>query len=126
VAAAVPLVKGGAHTTLELADLTAYALLQRPIDLSGLDEKTRKRLDPETLARLGRLHDRLNGFDDWTPHALEAEIRQFAESEGVGLGKFGPALRVCLAGPTLGPDLASALTSLGKAESLGRMQDALS
>ena len=123
LAAAVPLVKDGAHTTLELADLTAFALLPRPV---GLDEKAWKRLDPETVARLGRLHDHLSGHDDWTPAALEAAIRAFAEREGVGLGKFGPALRVTLAGPTAGPDLASALTTLGRDESLGRLSDALS
>jgi glutamyl-tRNA synthetase len=44
----------------------------------------------------------------------------------VGLGAFGPALRAVLAGAAGAPDLASALTALGKSESLGRIEDALS
>jgi glutamyl-tRNA synthetase len=123
LARAVPLVKDGAHTTLELADLTHFTLLARPV---ALDDKARKRLDAETLARLQRLHDRLTGETDWTPSGLEVALRAFAETEGVGLGKFGPALRGTLSGAVSAPDLASALTALGKAESLGRLSDALS
>jgi len=123
LAAAIPLVKEGAHTTLELADLTAFTLLSRPV---VLDEKSRKRLDSETLARLGRLHDHLNGEAQWDAPSLEAALRKFAEIEGVGLGKFGGALRSTLSGAASAPDLASALTALGKAESLGRLGDALS
>jgi glutamyl-tRNA synthetase len=123
LARAVPLVKDGAHTTLELADLTAFTLLARPVEL---DEKGLKRLDAETVDRLGRLHDHLTNHADWSPPALEASIRDFAATEGVGLGKFGPALRATLAGGASAPDLASALTALGKDESLGRLSDALS
>ncbi|WP_158917014.1 glutamate--tRNA ligase [Caulobacter sp. S45] len=123
LAAAIPLVKEGAHTTLELADLTAFTLLSRPV---VLDEKSRKRLDSETLARLGRLHDHLNSEAQWDAPSLEAALRKFAEIEGVGLGKFGGALRSTLSGAASAPDLASALTALGKAESLGRLGDALS
>ncbi len=121
--AAVPLVKDGAQTTLQLADLTAFTLLSRPV---VLDEKSLKRLDSDTVARLQRLHDRLNSQAEWTVPALEIAIRSFAESEGVGLGKFGPALRGTLSGAVSAPDLASALTALGKDESLGRLGDALS
>ncbi len=123
LAAAVPLVKEAAHTTLELADLTLFVLLSRPL---SLDDKTAKRLDPETLGRLGRLAAALAETPDWTPPSLEAAIRAFAGAEGVGVGKFGAALRGVLSGGTPAPDLASALTALGREESLGRMNDALS
>ena len=122
LAAAVPLVKEGAHTMLELADLTRFALLPRPVEL---DEKSAKRLDVETLSRLGRLKATLNEVEDWRPVALEAALRTFAEAEGVGMGRFGPALRGVLAGAMGAPDLASALTALGREESLGRIEDAL-
>ena len=122
LAAAVPLVKEGAHTTLELADLTLFALLARPV---ALDDKTLKRLDGDTLARLKRLHDALAAETDWRPPALEVALRRFAEAEGVGMGKFGPALRGVLSGAAGAPDLASALSVLGLEESLGRIEDAL-
>ena len=42
------------------------------------------------------------------------------------MGKFGPALRAILAAGAVAPDLASALAALGREESLGRIEDALS
>ncbi len=121
--AAVPIVKEGAQTILQLGDLTLFTLKERPV---GVDEKTAQLLTEETRARLDRLRIRLAEAADWTPPALEAELRAFAESEGVGLGKIGPALRGCLSGGAPAPDLAGTLTALGRDESLGRLADALS
>ena len=106
---------------LDLADAVLFALRRRPLDLP---EKARALLTDETRARLGRLSNTLEG-SEWTLPALEATIRGFAESEGVGIGKFGPALRAVLSGGSPAPDLAGALISIGKAESLARIQDAL-
>jgi glutamyl-tRNA synthetase len=83
-------------------------------------------LTHDTRALLGRLAKSLIGVDDWTPTGLTAALRAFAAAEGVGLGAFGQALRAVLAGRASAPDLASALTALGKTESLGRIEDALS
>ena len=49
----------------------------------------------------------------------------FRRRGGVGLGKFGPALRGVLSGGATAPDLASSLAALGREESLGRLKDAL-
>jgi glutamyl-tRNA synthetase len=90
------------------------------------DEKSLALLTPDTRARLSRLAAHLAGEDDWTPDALLSRLRSFAEIDGVGLGKFGGPLRAVLSGGLPAPDLASALTALGKTESLGRIEDALS
>jgi glutamyl-tRNA synthetase len=119
----IPLIKEGAKTLLELDDLCRFAVARRPIHL---DEKSRALLSVETRARLSRLAAHLAGEDDWAPAALLSRLRSFAEIEGVGLGKFGAALRAVLSGGLPAPDLASALTALGKTESLGRIEDALS
>jgi glutamyl-tRNA synthetase len=119
----IPLVRDGAKTVLELADACVFALKRRPLELP---EKALALLGDETRERLGRLRERLSGEADWTVSTLEAGLRSFAESEGVGLGKIGPALRAALSGGSPAPDLAGALVSLGKAESLGRIEDALS
>jgi len=119
----IPLVRDGAKTLLELADATVFALKRRPLELP---EKVLGQLNDETRARLSRLRDHLSGEAEWAPAALEASLRAFAEAEGVGLGKIGPALRAVLSGGSPAPDLAGALVSLGKAESLGRIEDALS
>lgn len=123
LARAIPLVKEGAKTLLELADLTVFVLKARPL---ALDARTQGLLTDETRARLSRLRDRLSTADDWSGPALEAALRSFAEAEGVGLGKFGPALRGVLSGGAAAPDLASTLCALGAAESIGRLDDALS
>ncbi len=123
LARAIPLVKDGAKTVLELADLTVFALKSRPL---ALDERTHGLLTEETDARLARLAQRLRGQEDWSAPALALLLKNFAEDEGVGLGKFGPALRGVLSGGAPAPDLASALSALGQPESLGRIDDALS
>ncbi len=120
---AVPLVKEGAKTVLELLDLSRFALVHRPI---AIDAKSEALLTEEVRARLGRLAKHLWSQEDWTPAALTVALRAFAESEGVGLGKFGGPLRATLSGGLPAPDLASALTALGRDESLGRIADALS
>jgi glutamyl-tRNA synthetase len=121
--AVIPLVKDGAKTIVELAELSFFALKTRPLIL---EEKAVALLTEETLARLGRLAGVLAEVDDWSAQILVTTLRGFAETEGVGLGKFGPALRATLSGGMNAPDLAGAMAALGKAESLGRIEDALS
>jgi glutamyl-tRNA synthetase len=120
--AAIPLVKEGAKTLLELADLTLFALKERPL---SLDAKTEGLLTDETVERLKRLMQVLQSVQAWTAPTLEAALKDFAAAETVGLGKFGPALRGVLSGGATAPDLASSLTALGREESLGRLKDAL-
>jgi len=120
----IPFVRDGAKTTLELADATVFALTRRPLDFA---DKARELVtNEETRARLGRLRAVLAAAPAWDVPSLEGVNRGFAESEGVGMGKFGPALRAALSGGAPAPDLAGALVSLGKDESLARLDAALS
>jgi glutamyl-tRNA synthetase len=122
LARTIPLVKEGAKTILELADLVLFALKPRPI---VLDDKARGLFSAEVKGRIGRIADALGTAAAWKPEPLAAELKTFAEAEG-GFGKFGPALRAILAAGAVAPDLASALAALGREESLGRIEDALS
>jgi glutamyl-tRNA synthetase len=119
----IPFVRDGAKTTLELADAVVFALKRRPLELPP---KAQELLSEETRARLGRLSEAYATQAAWSVDDLEALNRAFAEREGVGLGKIGPALRAVLSGGSPAPDLAGALVALGKDESLGRIEDALS
>jgi glutamyl-tRNA synthetase len=123
LARTIPLVKEGAKTILELADLTLFALKSPPLPL---DEKTKSMLTEEVRARLGRLAQALSSAPDWSPPALADQMKAFMDAEGVGFGKFAPALRPIMAAGAVAPDLASALAALGRAESLARIEDALS
>ena len=118
----IPLVKEGAKTIVELGQLCLFALKVRPFEL---DERTRGLLTEETAGRLSRLSESLVKIDRWIGPELDAALREFAAAEGVGMGKFGPALRGVLSGGATAPDLASALAILGKDEALGRLNDAL-
>lgn len=124
IARTIPLVRDGAKTTLELADAVMFVLKIRPLELP---EKTVTQLaDADLRARFVRLRAALADVTDWGVPALEEALRGFAESEGVGMGKFGPQLRAILSGGAPAPDLAGAMTALGRDESLGRVDDALS
>ena len=119
---AMPFVKDRAKTVLDLAEQTAFVLKTRPL---VLDDKGLALLTGETLERLGRLRDRLALFQSWDVFALEAELKAFAESEGVGFGKIGPPMRAALTAGSTSPDIARTLSALGHDESLGRLDDAL-
>jgi glutamyl-tRNA synthetase len=119
----IPLVRDGAKTLPDLADATVFALRRRPLELS---EKARGMFNEETRGRISRLRAALAAHEAWGVAELEAALRAFGESEGVGMGKFGPALRAALSGGSPAPDLAGAMVSLGKPESLARIDDALS
>jgi glutamyl-tRNA synthetase len=119
----IAIVKDGAQTLLQLADMTVFATRERPFDL---DEKTRKLLTEETAERLSRLTAALQGEADWTVPSLERAIRAFAEADGVSIGKFGAPLRGVLSGGAPAPDLASTLFVLGRNEALARLAEALS
>jgi glutamyl-tRNA synthetase len=118
----LPLVKDGAQTLQQLADLVIFGLRPGPWPL---DDKTRRLLGPETISRLDDLTTRLAEETDWTRESLLARLRTFAETTG-GFGAFGPALRGILAAGAVAPDLAGALAALGKPEGIGRIVDALS
>ncbi len=120
--ATVGVVKESAATIVQLAGLCQFALKERPFDL---DEKTRTLLTEETRGRLQRLRDTLSGASSWDLEDLYILLKSFAESEGVGMGKFGPALRGVLSGGAPAPDLASTLAALGREEAVARLDDAL-
>ncbi|MGI8841222.1 MAG: glutamate--tRNA ligase [Caulobacteraceae bacterium] len=121
--AVIPAVKDGAKTLQDLATLSLFAIKQRPL---ALDDRSLALLTAETRGLISRLAGALTSQADWTPDALATSLRAFAGREGVGLGKFGAALRAILSGGAPAPDLAGALAALGRSESLGRVDDALS
>jgi glutamyl-tRNA synthetase len=120
---AIPVVKEAAKTLLDLPRLAAFALKQRPF---RLDEKTRALLTPEAVHRLERLRARLAAAPDWTAQDLAQLVKDFAASEGVGLGVIGPVLRGVLSGGASAPDLGGTLFALRRDEALTRIDDALS
>jgi glutamyl-tRNA synthetase len=112
--------KERAKTLAELADMAAYILADRPF---RPDEKAAKQLDQEAVERLGRLTVRLQNASDWRSATLEAEARDFAEEEGVKLGRIAQPLRAALTGRTVSPGVFDVMETLGRGETLARLGD---
>ncbi len=121
--AAIAAVKDGARTIPELAGLVGFALVSRPFEPN---ETAAAAFTPAALDLLSRLRGPLSQAGEWRAEALAAVLRDFAKTQGVGLGAFGQALRAALSGGAAAPDLAGALAALGRPESLARLDQTLS
>lgn len=120
---AIPLVKDGAKTLIDIPGLVQFALKKRPLHL---EERTVARLSIDAKARLMRLRDRLSAVQPWEAGALDQTLKLFVADEGVPFGEIGPLLRGVLTGGSPAPDLANTLFAVQRDEALGRIDDALS
>ncbi len=119
---AIGLLKDRGKTVVELADQCGFLFAQRPV---VIEEKARAQLTEETIGRLTRLRAALAAEARWDVETLDGLLKAFAEAEGVGFGKIGPPLRALLTGGRPSPDMGRTICALGRAETLGRMDDAL-
>ena len=113
-------IKERAKTLPELMEIAYYFLGERPF---LPDEKAGHFLTTVSRGMLNRLTSRLRDAT-WTLEELEAEIRAFAEAEGLKLGKVAQPLRVALTGRTVSPSVFYMMVQLGKEESIARLEDA--
>jgi glutamyl-tRNA synthetase len=120
---AMPLLQDRGKTVVELAEQIQFVIAPRPLNL---DAKAKTQLNEETVARLLRLKDKIKSLKAWELGDLEALLKDFALEEGIGFGKFGPALRAVLTAGLPSPDLGRVLAALGRNESIQRMDDSLS
>ncbi len=115
--------KQRARTLVELAASAAFYLRPRPL---ALDPKAEKALEPPVAEALRGLAQALETVDGWEEPGLEAVCRSRAEELGVPFGKLAQGLRAALTGSTVSPGLFEVLRVLGRAETLGRLDDAAS
>jgi glutamyl-tRNA synthetase len=115
---AMPVLKPRARDLDELASGAAFLFRQRPLELT---EPALALLDGDARARLAQISARLQGEQDWTTMALEANLKAYAEEQGLGLGKLAQPLRAALTGQTTSPGIFDVLALLGKEESLARI-----
>jgi len=115
---AMPVLKPRAKDLIELADGAAFLFKVRPLDLT---EQAQALLSTDAKALLARISARLLGEQDWTTAALEANLKAYADEQGLGLGKLAQPLRAALTGQTTSPGIFDVLALLGKEESLARI-----
>jgi glutamyl-tRNA synthetase len=120
--AAMPGLKERAKTLIELFEGTRFIWATRPL---VSDEPAKAVLTPEAKAVLSALFPQLQAVEDWTAANTEAVLRAYAESAGMKLGGIAQPLRAAVTGRTMSPPIFDVLSVLGKDETLGRLQDAL-
>jgi glutamyl-tRNA synthetase len=93
---------------------------------AAYDEKAvRKHVTPEALAVLRRLLEAMERSDEWNAVALHALIAAHAAASELPLGKIAQPIRLAVCGGTVSPPIDATLAILGKAESLSRLEAAL-
>ncbi len=118
---ALPALASRAKTVVELAEAAAFCLAERPL---APDQKAAKALsNADARALLGEVAGILGAIEPWSPESLEASIAGFVEDRGLKLGKVAQPLRAALTGRAVSPGIYDVLWSLGRAESLARLED---
>jgi glutamyl-tRNA synthetase len=118
--AAMPGLKERAKTLVELFDASRFLWADRPI---GLDDKAKAILTPEAKGVIAAVLPQFEANAAWTPAAIEAEVRAFADRSGLKLGAVAQPLRAALTGRTTSPPIFDVLAVLGRDESLARLRD---
>jgi len=118
--AAMAGLKPRAKTLIELEDLAYYLLAERPLIP---DEKAAKQLDEAGRALLGRIAPKIAVAAPFDHETLEAMARDFAEAEGLKLGKVAQPLRAALTARAVSPGVFEVMETLGRDETLARIAD---
>jgi glutamyl-tRNA synthetase len=117
IKALVPALKQRARTMVELADSAAFLARSLPLPM---EPKAAALLTPEARLMLRGLAGAL-AATDFTPSAIDAALRAFADTSGKKLGEVAQPLRAALTGSTASPGIDLTLAALGKEEALARL-----
>jgi len=110
-------------TLVELADMAAF-YFQKEIFIN--EEARKKGLDEEGRATLEKLVPFFETqVSDWKHDAIEANLKTFAETQGLKLGKIAQPLRAALTGSMVSPGIFDVIAILGKDRTLERIKVAL-
>ncbi len=112
--------KERAKTLVELLDGAGFIFAERPI---MPDANAAAILDEEARRNLKQLGAALAAAEQWSATTAEAIVRNFADQNGLKLGKAAQPLRAALTGRVTSPGIFDVLTVLGRDESLARIAD---
>ena len=120
LAAAMPFLKPRAANLNDLADGARFLFAARPLPM---EDAAQALLGGDAPATLAAAHAALDAVHHWDTEALEAAVRQVAETSGLKLGQVAQPLRAALTGRKTSPGIFDVLALLGREESLGRIAD---
>ena len=120
ILALMPGLKERAKTLVDLAASAAFLARAVPLEF---DAKAQAALTPDARAMLAELAPHLSDTD-FSPAALDAALRAFADSTGRKLGQVAQPLRAALTGSLMSPGIDATLAALGREEALSRIVSA--
>jgi glutamyl-tRNA synthetase len=89
-------------------------------------EKVLKKNEKQGLNALTAIGPVLAGVSEWTAAALEAAVKNYCESTGLGLGKVAQPIRVAVSGTAVSPPIFESLEFLGREMTLARIARCIS
>ena len=119
---AMPGLKPRANSLVALTDNAAFYVAERPI---AMDARAKRLLGEDARDLLKALLDTLDTLEPWEEEDIERSIREFAQDRGIKLGAIAQPLRASLTGSTASPGIFEVVAVLGRAETIGRIRDAL-
>lgn len=114
----MPGLKERAKSLVELAENSQFIFVKTPLSFT---DKAQKLLNQENCAMLGKLASQLATLTPFTKETINHLLHQFAETEGLKLGKVAQPLRAAVTGSTMSPGIDDTLLALGKEEVLARL-----
>jgi glutamyl-tRNA synthetase len=111
-----------ARTMLELAD---GALFYYKSQVVYDEPAAAKQLTSAHLPHLSAFVLRLASWDDTTPAGIEVLFKEFCTDQGIKMGQIGPSVRVALCGVTTSPAIYDVIALLGRDETVGRLERAI-
>jgi glutamyl-tRNA synthetase len=94
---------------------------------TAYDEKAvRKHVTAAVLPVLLEVREAIEQLGEWTAPNIHAAITGVAEAHDLSLGALAQPIRISMCGGTVSPPIDATLAILGKAESLSRLERALS
>jgi glutamyl-tRNA synthetase len=117
---ALPGLKERVRTYVELLEMANYILGHRPFVATP---DAAQHLDAPSRGMLADLTSRLRNVS-WDKHSIEAEVRIYADSVPIKLGRIAQPIRVALTGRTVSPSVFDVMITIGRDETLLRLADA--
>ncbi|PYP30207.1 MAG: glutamate--tRNA ligase, partial [Gemmatimonadetes bacterium] len=121
---AITAVKTRSRTTLDVARQVAARLDPKHV---ALDEKARREIAQDPAGYKASLEASVAALRgaEWTPAALERQLRELAAERGVPPGKVFQPIRIALTGGTVSEPVNELLYVVGKEAALGRLEAAV-
>lgn len=117
---AMSVLKDRAKLVPDLIEKAHFILSERPFKPNA---GAAQQLDSVSRGMLNRLTPRLRDAS-WGQESLESTVREFAETEKVGLGKVAQPLRAALTGRIVSPSVFDVMLLIGREETIARLEDA--